>query len=257
MNAIVADQADPSIVSVVAEQPVIDTINLAVLDPLDEDQPDDDIVSTTRRAICRVALVAAETAGRFQREAIPYDPMSWMMASRRLFDGGSAIDACLDRDACLRGILVHGLGLGLDVERSTIDALLAEDDDGIDEHEFRYLYGDGVPRDPQRGRRRAGRATRLRLYTATIADTRDNIMIQAFHASIARSVNEVRIRIAGRLGPDLADAADIRLGLHPASPLVVALVPPAVVDVIRRMQRDCAAPDARMFSVDIQQCIQG
>ena len=96
----------------------------------------------------------------------------------------------------------------------------------------------------------------LGLYTATIADTRDNVMFQAFHASLARSVGEVRARLASRLGPDLAEVADIRPGVHPASPLVVALVPAAVVEIIARMQRDCASPGARTFAVDIKQSIQ-
>ena len=226
-----------------------------ILDPLDEDGPDDQVVITTRRAICRVALVASETGGRFQREAVQYDPMSWMLSPRKLFDGGAAIDACLGRDACMRGILVHGLGLGLDVDRSTIDALMAEDDD-FDDHESEYLYGEHSHGAGELGRDRAGRATKLRLYTATIADTRDNTMFQAFHASVARSAGDVRKRLSRRLGAELADMADIRLGLHESSPLVVALVPTPVVEVIRHMQRGCALPGAKTFAVDIQQSIQ-
>ncbi|WP_240663392.1 hypothetical protein [Sphingomonas sp. UV9] len=228
----------------------------ALLDPLDADSPDDQIVVTTRRAICRVALVASETAGRFERESVKHDPMSWMLAPRQVFDGATAIDACLSRDACLRGILVHGLGLGLDVERAAIDALMAEDDDDFDEREAEYLYGDR-PRgigNPARGR--ASRATRLRLYTATICDTRDNTMFQAFHASVARSAVEVRKRLSRSLGAELAEVAEIRLGLHEASPLVIALVPAAVIEVIRQMQRDCASPGAKTFEVNIHQSIQ-
>ena len=82
-------------------------------DPLDDDAAGDELVVTTRRAIGRVAQVATETATRFQREGIEHDPMSWMYAPRALLNGASAVDSCLDRDACMRGILVHGLGLGL------------------------------------------------------------------------------------------------------------------------------------------------
>jgi hypothetical protein len=227
-----------------------------LLDPLDADGPEDQVVVTTRRAICRVALVASETAGRFQREDVKYDPMSWMLAPRRLFNGNTAIDACLQRDDCLRGILVHGLGLGLDVERSAIDALMAGDDDDFDDHESEYLYGDQPCSTGRGGRGGSGRSTKLRLYTATIADTRDNAMFQAFHASVARNATEVRSRLSRRLGAELAEVADIRLGLHEGAPLVVALVPTPVVEVIRQMQRDCASPGARTFAVDIQQNIQ-
>jgi len=229
-----------------------------VLDPLDRDVPTDRVVVTTERAICRVVLVAAETGARFQRDAVPYDAMAWMLSPRKVFDGMAPIEACLQRDACLRGVLVHGLSLGLDVDKPEIDALMtAEDDDGFDEAEFEYLYGPPVSDTPGRlSRSRSGRTMRLRLYTATLADTRNNVMIQAFHASMARNVGEVRARLVGRFGQDLADVADIRPGIHRASPIVMALVPDAVIEVIRRMQRDHASPAARTFGVDIQQCIQ-
>lgn len=138
----------------------------------------------------------------------------------------------------------------------TMQIVMAPGGDAFDDHESRYLYGDDATGGARFGPERIGRATRLRLYTATIADTRNNLMLQAFHASIARSVGEVRARLAGRFGPDLADVAEIRLGVHPAAPLVVALVPAAVVEMIGRVQRHSSAPAARTFSVDIQQCIQ-
>lgn len=133
---------------------------------------------------------------------------------------------------------------------------MSEEDEAFWEQESRWLYGDhGITGGAKPLRERASRSTRLRLYTATIADTHDNIMVQAFHASIARSVAEVRSRLAGRYGPHLAEGASIRVGLHRASPLVVALVPAAVVEMIGDMQARCLEPDARRFGVDIQQCI--
>lgn len=253
MNAIVSDR-----LAATTEHTNVMSARIAAFpDPLDADDVTDEVIVTTRRAIGRVALVASETAGRFQREAIEHDPMSWMFAPRRVFDGAAAIDACLDRDACMRGILIHGLGLGLDVERSAVDALLAEEGDGeFDEHEFGCLHGDGAGRSGRADRGRSGRVTRLRLYTATIVETRDNVMTQAFHASVARDIYEVRARLVGRYGPDLGAAADIRLGVHIASPLVVAMVPAAVIELIRQMHRDSSAEAARKFAVDIQQAIQ-
>ena len=91
MNMIVAKQARVS-----APPALIASRNLTVMDPLDADDPADEAVVTTRRAICRVALVATEVGGRFQREAIDHDPMSWMLSPRRLFGGSSALDACLE-----------------------------------------------------------------------------------------------------------------------------------------------------------------
>ena len=37
---------------------------------------------------------------------------------------------------------------------------------------------------------------------------------------------------------------------------MVALVPAAVIEMIRRMERDCSMPFARTFSVDIEMGIQ-
>ncbi|MGK2911528.1 MAG: hypothetical protein ACSLE1_17255 [Sphingobium sp.] len=231
------------------------TSSTCILDPLSADLPDDEVVVTTRRAIGRVAYVAAETGARFQREALPYDPMAWMFAPRTVFDGAPAVEACLDRDDCLRGVLIHGLGLGLDMDRAAIDILMTNDDD-FEEHEFNHLYGGRAGGDHIPSRRRSRSKARLRLYTATIAETTNNVMVQAFHASFAGSIDEVRARLAGRFGPDLAAVADIRPGLHPSAPLVIALVPPSTAEVIVRMGRDCSSPAALTFAVDIQQCIQ-
>jgi hypothetical protein len=225
-------------------------------DPLDEDDAGDEIVLTTRRAIGRVALVATETASRFQREAVEHDPMSWLFAPRAVFDGAAAIDACLDLNSCMRGILVHGLGLGLDVERQVVEALLASDDDDFDELEARHLYGDRPSRRGKADVGRAARTSRVRMYTATIVDTRDNRMTQVFHASMARDATEVRTRLAGRFGPDVAELADIRPGVHVSSPPVMALVPQAVIELIRNMERESAKPHARTFAVDIEMGIQ-
>ncbi len=244
-----------------AERPTLRAAAAEVLDPLVDDDPMDRVVVTTERAISRVALVAAEAGARFQRDAVAYDAMAWMLSPRRVFDGARPLDACLDRGNCLRGLIVHGLGLGFDVERSAVDALMAHDEDGGDgdeslgDDEAGYARAAAEARAGARPARSRG-AARLRLYTATIADTRNNVMMQAFHASMARNVREVRSRLVGRFGTDLADVADIRLGIPKASPVIMALVPAAVIEMIRRTEEDWAAPEARMFGVDIQQCIQ-
>lgn len=222
-------------------------------DPLAADAPDDELVLTTRRALVRIALVASETGARFQRDALDHDSMAWMLAPRALFDGRAPIDACQDVESCRRGVLLHALGHSLDAERDFIDYLLSGDDD-FDDHGFRYRYGEQALPGRDGGRRR--RVPKMRMYTATIVETRDNRMMQVFHASIARDAEEVRTRLAGRFGPDVAALADIRLGVHVASPPVVALVPQAVVDLIRRMERACVEPGARTFAVDIEMGIQ-
>lgn len=223
-------------------------------DPLDDDQPADQMIATTRRAIRRVALIAAETGARFAKEGIPIDPVKWMTEPLVIFDGRRAVDACLEKEACFRVLLLHGLGLGIDAVPSALDGLMLtignEFPDGFEDGEFEHLYG-AAPRESKR----AGRAARLRLYTATIMATRDNTMVQAFHASIARDRTEIAERLTVRFGREIAKGADIRLGFHESSPLVIALVPAGLDKMLRRVQADCTSNDHRNFAVDIQQVI--
>jgi hypothetical protein len=100
-----------------------------LVDPLDFDSADDEVVVTTKRALIRLALVAADTASRFEREGIGHDPVAWMLAPRALFEGRAAVDACLAREECLRAVLLHGLSIGLDADPSELDALLDENAD--------------------------------------------------------------------------------------------------------------------------------
>ena len=101
-------------------------------DPLDADLPSDEVVTTTRRGMIRVALVATEVATRFQRDGVAHDAMAWMLSPRDLFAGEAAVDACVARDACLRGVLMHGLSLGLDADPREIDELVEDVGEGVD-----------------------------------------------------------------------------------------------------------------------------
>ncbi|RSV41105.1 hypothetical protein CA234_09850 [Sphingomonas sp. ABOLE] len=51
---------------------------------------------------------------RFEREDIDLDPMEWMTKPLGLFGGKAPIEACLERDAFLQALMLHGLSLGLD-----------------------------------------------------------------------------------------------------------------------------------------------
>lgn len=105
------------------------------LDPLDHDDVDDETVELSRRQLVRIALIATEVGARFQREGNTADPMAWMLVPRRLFAQRPAIEACADRDNCLRSVLVHGLGLDLDVEDEMIDELISSDIDEAVHHQ--------------------------------------------------------------------------------------------------------------------------
>jgi hypothetical protein len=81
-------------------------------------------------------------------------------------------------------------------------------------------------------------------------------MVQAFHASIARHHTEVVQRLRRRFDDDVVPLAEIRIGFHRTLPLVIALVPEAVAEVIRHAERDCRWLDAGTFAVDIEQRVE-
>lgn len=245
MNMIVAKRT-----RVAAPPALISSRALTVMDPLDADDPTDEAVVTTRRAICRVALVATEVAGRFQREAVDHDPMSWMLAPRRLFGGSTALDACLDRDDCLRGVLIHGLALGLDADPEFIDGLTADNDTAIGD--------DGAVAGPSAGDARENvipfvpRAEgELRLFTATIVVNDGFEAVHAFHASLATEEAEVAGRLYCRLGAAAADARIVD-GFDPADPLVAALVSDAICDTLALIAAEPGSPLADGLDVNIE-----
>ncbi|HEX8402008.1 MAG TPA: hypothetical protein VF628_09920 [Allosphingosinicella sp.] len=188
------------------------------LDPLDPDEDGDVVVPTTRRGLTRLALVAAETGARFQRERVLHDPMAWMLSPRRLFGGAAAIEACLEREPCLRAVLLHGLALGLDAEPRQIDALLC---DAPPDAGGGFWEGGDLGSEP--ARRRIGP---LRLYSTLIVTTRGAEILQMFHASVAPSASVVRERIRSRIGATAAAQATIRVGVDLDCSATLCMLPP-------------------------------
>lgn len=94
------------------------------LDPLD-DQTGEYLV-VDRVDLVRIACVAAETGARFQREALSRCAMDWLITPSDLFDGLPPIEACRRKDACSLAILVHGLGLPVDIAPATLNTIFAE-----------------------------------------------------------------------------------------------------------------------------------
>lgn len=199
-------------------------ITLSYDDPLDPDATEDAGVVVSRRRLTRLALIAAETGARFQREGEGLDPMAWMLAPRRLFGGSAAIDACLDRKAFMRALLLHGLSLGLDADPEQIDALLCDAPPGPDDYPWGGYDGEG--REPAQRRSR-----RLRLYSTLIVTARGAEIIQLFHASVAASANIVRERIRSRIGAAAADQAVIRVGVDLDCPATLVMLPPVFRDL--------------------------
>ena len=197
-------------------------------DPLRPDASTDESVETTRRALTRLAIVAAQVGARFEREAIDYDPVAWMLTPRRIFDGGAALEACLDRGHCLRATVLHGLSIGLDAEPSAIDALLC-DHPGDDEGGF--WDGDRVRLPGQI------KVRRLRLYSAVLVLARGGELMHIFHASVAPSAATVRERIRSRFGSAAAAQAEILIGVDLHCPDTAGLIPPAFRQMIERGRR--------------------
>ncbi len=110
---------------------------------------------------------------------------------------------------------------------------------------------------PKRGRSSLARQMPTpRLYTATIIYADGSLMIQAFHASVAHHHAQVVQRLRSRFGDDVVGIAELRCGFFPATPIAAAIVPPAVADMIREIERNCTTPSALAFAVDIEQRIE-
>jgi hypothetical protein len=77
-------------------------------------------------------------------------------------------------------------------------------------------------------------------------------MLQAFHASVASSKEEFRAKLEERFGPAAANRAEIRVGFDSAAPIVFALVPAPVAKVLRKVERESAAPAYGSFAVTIE-----
>lgn len=218
-----------------------------VEDPVAPDDPSDARVDTTRRGLARVAAVAVEVATRFSRDGVSDDPLTWMTTPRRLFGGGAALDACLDRAPFARAMLLHALCVRMDARPEEVDAIR----DGVDGPDaprgpFEGL-GPEVDGDPGGGWwegsdgegggvRRPG-ARRLRLYSAMVVVARGGELAHLFHASVASSASVVRERIRARFGAAPAAQADIRLGVDLECPATTGMLPPAFREMLDRGRR--------------------
>ncbi len=83
-------------------------------------------------AIVRIACVAAETGARMQRDGLAVDPLEWMITPLSMFSGRPAIEAVMDKEACARAFLLHGLGLDLDADPSLLEQLILQAEDDLE-----------------------------------------------------------------------------------------------------------------------------
>ena len=224
-------------------------------DPLEDDRPDDALMVTSDRRLQRLAIIAAETGARFSRDGVAHDAAAWLLAPRRLFGGRPAITACMERPHFERALLLHGLSLGLDAEPADIDDLLADDvivddaeTDAID-HEASFVHSADGRIDLETDATGSGR----RLFTATIVDEEAPAHLQAFHAILGSSMDEVSIRLAARMGARVAALARIRPGFDAGDPLVSAMVSDAIADMLHLIAEDPDSPLADGLDLRIEQ----
>lgn len=205
---------------------------------------------------CLTSTVAADTAARFQREGLPVEPVAWMLSPRKLFNGASALDACLEHGNFIRASILHGLALGLDADPSDIDALAGDGFDG-DDREDGDVYdfrGDDFGNDDDDAIVLELEPGDLRLYTATIAFRGGGVIFHAFHASLARTAGEVGDRLRRRYGEEVGSRATIVSGFRTGGGFVGALVSPALAEMLRDVAANPSSPIAAGLDLNLEQC---
>lgn len=212
-----------------------------VCDPLDEDVESDATYLVSERSLVRLALVASEVGARFQRDGVKHDPMAWMLAPRRMFDGRPAITACLDLEDCTRAILLHGLSLGLDAAPEDLDALAADDVSDDDVVVPWAVSDEGAD------------LSHRQLYTATYVERTNSGTKHGFSAVMAQSEHAASRQLAARMAFDDVHSLNLIEGFDAALPLVNALVSPRMAQMLEQIASDPGSPLADGLEVIIEQ----
>jgi hypothetical protein len=100
------------------------------LDPLGSFTGDNLVID--RVSLLRIVCVAAETGSRMEREKLGIDPLAWMTSPLALFRGRPPIEACMSKEECCKAILIHSLGLQLDIDCEELDTLIDVESLGLD-----------------------------------------------------------------------------------------------------------------------------
>ena len=207
---------------------------------------------TSYARLVRLATIAAETGARFARERVAEDPVAWLTASRRLFGGKSAIDACQSPAGLARGLLLHRLSLALDATPEQVDSLARcgiasyQDVDDLDDG-----TASNVTALSDRWRSASGAPSRL--FTAMMAERSSSFSELGFYAAIASSEEEFRGRLRRCVGDLKAWTAVVSEGFDPSAPIAMALVSEAVADMLTAISAEPDQPLARGLEVDLKQ----
>jgi hypothetical protein len=190
-------------------------------DPYLPDRSTDPVVRTTERRLLRLAVLAGDTALRLQREDRNLEAAAWLMTPLELFEGARGIDAAQELMPFARALLLHGLAFGLDADPRTLDDLIAGSDSDDEPRAECPAYEDGFMRG-------------ARLFTCYV-DGPSGVSgrtIQAMLATMARTEDEVRRRLAVRFGESRAALAEVTAGFEPSHPVAEALISDHLVHLL-------------------------
>lgn len=212
------------------------------------DWPDFDAVANAcpveRVQLGRIVMLAAETGARFERDAIAADPAAWMVAPRRLFGGTSAVEACREEGLFLKGMLLHGLSVGLDADPELLDRLI--EDDGVDVQEGEAFRSPDFP----------APWPRMDLYTATLVCERSSSTSHIFHACMAFGPPDVLCELEQRVGKAAGRQARVRRGFDPSDPVAIENVSPAISAVLLEVAADPNSPLGHGLNIFVEHRFQ-
>ena len=218
-------------------------------EPSSPDLASDPVVKSTDRSLWRLALVAAATGARFEREGSPTDPAEWLAEPRRLFGGRSAFHACRDRNHFITALMMHSLLIDPDAGPDAVARLIGGEGG----------RGGDVTTRAARHRRPAlslvtgDRArTALALWCATMVVEDEEGTLQVFWGMIAADDREVLAKIGTRYGSRGAFEARIAPGFDWSEPLACALVSEALADTLMLA---AAEPDSD-FAAGLDVCVE-
>ncbi|UYY58012.1 hypothetical protein [Sphingomonas sp. S2-65] len=188
------------------------------LDPLSEDLEGDAEVTMSARQLLRIVMLAAQTGKRFQRLGFTHDPVTWMLAPRRVFDRLAPIEAAQDHELFARGVMFNAVSTELDGDPEV----------------YRDLTGSEVVGSPTvcRPATVEAKGPGLGLFTCCV-DFHDGSQ-QAIWATMAVNEEEVRGRALRRFGEDAWDAIEVYSGFEESHPLADALVTDGVLETLCR-----------------------
>lgn len=214
------------------------------LDPLGADEVTDEIVVTTTRRLLRLTTAAADVAARFVRDRAVEDPVEWMTAPRRLFDGETAMDACQDLVGFDRSVVVHGFGLDPDAPAEEVERLLSEEVD---------LAAAADSEVVQDGRHGLPRREYPRLLSCWVTTSGRRGRLIAFYAMVTTRPNALMDRVLRRYGAAAAQRADVTVGFDRGNVLVDAMIGEEMINTLLLAAADPRSTAVRGLDVVVEQ----